>query len=714
MLSPENSEVSSLLALDRLGRYEIRGELGRGTMGVVYRGYDPVIDRPVALKSVLLPPALPQAERERFLSRFMLEAKVAGKLIHPHIVVTYDATVDAASGLAFIAMELVEGESLARLQEVRGKLDWRRAVEIGNELARALDYAHRQGVVHRDVKPANVLLTAAGVAKLADFGIAKVAAAQLTQPGAVVGTPYFMSPEQIQGLEVDGRSDVFSLGAVLYLLVTGRRPFEGSDLAALANQVLYKSPPPASEVVTGIPHSLETVLERAMAKSPGNRYGSAGDLADSLAAVARGDEVRPATVTALGDKTVGPSIPARAPDREARRKPRSLVRRALLLGLVGAAAYLSWSPPARAKLASFLAPTRQVPVSGWERLERLYDRHRAEQEMSSARQARAGALLREGEEAEERGERQRAEALFEESLAISRQAGDGPGEASALLDLGRLRAHWGDPGKARADLASAEAVYRIYGDSSGQARALAEAGNLERDRGEPEKARVLYRKGMLLAERADDKHDKRAEASLHSEMALLALLNGELDDARSSLARARQVAATAGDAELEVSVVLRQAMLAYTEGELREVAPRAAEARRLCEIAGLEQRRARLELLEGWAAQESGDAEAARRHYDLAERQLRAGGDLPGLAAALSNRAALERSQGREAELRSRLSELSELRATLGFREPPLLASGSLGSGDEPTQRLARILSALPLTPLGEQALRRLSRPDPE
>lgn len=234
---------------------------------------------------------------------------------------------------------------------------------------------------------------------------------------------------------------------------------------------------------------------------------------------------------------------------------------------------------------------------------------------------------------------------------------------------------------------------------------MVELGNLERDLGDLAKALALYEKGLLLAERATD---NRVEAGLLSEMALLAMMNGELDVAAERLARARQLAEPAGDAELELSILERLAVLSYTEGALAELAQHVAEARSLCESARLEHRLAGVGLYQGWADLESGDMVAARRRFGEAERQFRSGGDVPGLAAALTSLAAIERSEGRDTEARSRLAELGEIRDRLGFAEPAWEMT-STSSSDERAARLVRILSALPLTPLRERALRRLA-----
>jgi serine/threonine-protein kinase len=276
-----------------LGRYEIAGELGRGSMGIVYRAHDPIIDRPVALKTVVLPDSVSVSEREQFLKRFFQEARAAGKLIHPNIVVTYDAATDEATGTPFIAMELVDGQPLSHHVRSEHRIPWEKALEWCAALAGALDHAHREGVVHRDIKPANILITRSGVPKIADFGIAKLSTADLTQTGIVVGTPYFMSPEQLRGEALDGRSDVFSLGALLYNLLAGRRPFEGTEIASIASQVLHKNPRPLSEVVPDIPSFLDGVVARALMKSRDERYGSGEELAQDLLARKQSSASRP-------------------------------------------------------------------------------------------------------------------------------------------------------------------------------------------------------------------------------------------------------------------------------------------------------------------------------------------------------------------------------------------------------------------------------------
>jgi serine/threonine-protein kinase len=343
---PPSDAGNQSMEIRSLGRYEIAGELGRGSMGVVYRAHDPIIDRPVALKTIILPDSVSVSEREQFLKRFFQEARAAGKLIHPNIVVTYDAATDEATGTPFIAMEFIDGQPLSRHLGSEHRIPWEKAVEWCAAVARALDHAHREGVVHRDIKPANILITRSGVPKIADFGIAKLSTAHLTQTGVVVGTPYFMSPEQLRGEDLDGRSDVFSLGALLYNLLAGERPFEGEEIASIASQVLHKNPRPLSEVVPDVPSFLDGILARALTKSRDERYGSGEELALDLLARKQGSAPRQAFPVADRTQTSAarvdpPASPASArpvspvsKDSLPQRDPTTTVRPPSLVGLV--------------------------------------------------------------------------------------------------------------------------------------------------------------------------------------------------------------------------------------------------------------------------------------------------------------------------------------------------------------------------------------------
>ncbi len=265
----------------RFGRYEIVAEIGRGAVGVVYQARDPQIDRMVALKTILLPGLDPKEEGE-YRQRFLVEAQAAGRLQHPGIVTIFDVGEDPAKHDPYIVLEYVTGQSLNQLLVREKKLPLRTALQLAEEIADALDYAHTQGVVHRDIKPANILITEEGRAKIADFGIAKLNLAQFTLPGRVLGTPAYMAPEQLSGEPADGRSDLFSLGVLLYAMVTGHSAFHGNSATTVCFKVVNREPVPASAFDLGLPPELDAVISRAMAKDPAQRYQSGADLAHDI------------------------------------------------------------------------------------------------------------------------------------------------------------------------------------------------------------------------------------------------------------------------------------------------------------------------------------------------------------------------------------------------------------------------------------------------
>jgi serine/threonine-protein kinase len=270
--------------MERIGRFEILQELGRGAMGAVYQARDPQIGRIVAIK-VILTASLDPQDVAAYRQRFQREAQAAGRMSHPGIVTIYDFAEDEA-GQPYLVMEFVEGTPLDKLLAPgTERLPLSKTLNIAIQVARALDYAHRRGVIHRDVKPANILLTAEGIAKIADFGVAKLAGTQLTQVGQMVGTPAFMSPEQFSGATVDARSDLFSLGAALYWMCTGERPFAGDTLTSISFKVVYAPHIPARQLQRSLPEELDTVLSRALAKNPGDRYASCAELAADLEAI---------------------------------------------------------------------------------------------------------------------------------------------------------------------------------------------------------------------------------------------------------------------------------------------------------------------------------------------------------------------------------------------------------------------------------------------
>ena len=266
------------MAPDRIGRYEISGELGRGGMAVVYRGVDPVIRRATALK-VIRKADLASAEAPQILDRFKREAQAAGSLHHPNIVAIYEYGEDEA--YEWIAMELVDGRSLRDHLIAGWRPDLSTLPAVLEQLLEALDYAHGRGVVHRDVKPGNVLISDMGVAKMSDFGIARIARSHLTQEGEVLGTPFYMAPEQYEAQEIDERTDIYSAGVIAYEVLCGRRPFDGQG-GNLMRQILQDPPAPASTFEPRLPVTIDMVLAKALAKKPANRFRGAREFLDAL------------------------------------------------------------------------------------------------------------------------------------------------------------------------------------------------------------------------------------------------------------------------------------------------------------------------------------------------------------------------------------------------------------------------------------------------
>lgn len=288
----------------QFGRYEILSELGRGAMGVVYKARDPQIDRLVALKTVSLWGQEPDEEKE-FRLRFMNEAQAAGRLHHSGIVSVFDVGEDPENHDPYIVLEHVAGESLSRILSREKKLPLERALKLAEEVADALDYAHAQGVIHRDIKPANILITPDGRAKIADFGIAKLNLAHFTIPGRVLGTPAYMAPEQLSGEAVDGRADLFSLGVILYAIVTGHSPFQGNSATTVCFKVANREPIAASALDMTLPPQLDAVISRAMAKDPNERYQRGVDFADDLRILQQSYKATPTTTSRLRTSKTG-------------------------------------------------------------------------------------------------------------------------------------------------------------------------------------------------------------------------------------------------------------------------------------------------------------------------------------------------------------------------------------------------------------------------
>jgi serine/threonine protein kinase len=275
---------------ERFGRYEILTELGRGAMGVVYKARDPKINRVVAVKTISLA-GQPAEEELEYRERFFREAEAAGRLSHPGIVTIFDVGEEPETRAPYIVMEFVGGQSLDKLLS-RGdhKLPVETALQLTLELAEALDCAHGQGVVHRDLKPANILLTEDGHAKIADFGVAKLNLANHTLAGRALGTPAYMSPEQLNGEDVDGRSDLFSLGVLLYTVLTGYKPFQGNSALTVSFKVVNHDPIPATILDTELPQGLDYIIARSMAKDRAERYQTAMEMVRDIQHLREGRE----------------------------------------------------------------------------------------------------------------------------------------------------------------------------------------------------------------------------------------------------------------------------------------------------------------------------------------------------------------------------------------------------------------------------------------
>ncbi|HET8772533.1 MAG TPA: protein kinase, partial [Thermoanaerobaculia bacterium] len=366
----------------KLGRYEVVRELGKGAMGVVYLAKDPLIGRLVALKTIRAAVHADDDETKEFQQRFIREAQAAGILNHPAIVTVHDIGQDDTSNVSFIAMEYVEGQNLKEVLSQGRALTFEQIADIVAQVAEALDFAHAKGIVHRDVKPANIILVEGVRAKITDFGIAKIAsgAANLTTTGQFLGTPNYMAPEQVKGAPVDGRTDIFALGICLYECLTRRKPFGGDSLTSISYKIVHEPFPPLHDINPQIPELFEDVVAHCLAKDPAKRYQRARDLAVALRAVARGDRpTRPEPM--LADETMvtrerpQPTVEVPFPEAlDATPVPAGTVAVAApIVAAAGAAAAAAPTvekpkppkPPAKQKLHTTLTSVRSSPL--WRR-----------------------------------------------------------------------------------------------------------------------------------------------------------------------------------------------------------------------------------------------------------------------------------------------------------------------------------------------------------
>jgi tRNA A-37 threonylcarbamoyl transferase component Bud32/tetratricopeptide (TPR) repeat protein len=266
--------------MERIGKYKITGELGRGAMGIVYKGEDPLIGRTVAIKTIRMEAFHKPHEQAEATQRFIREAQSAGNLSHSNIVTIYD--VGQSEGTTYIAMEYIEGKSLDMLIAMKKEHTLDDIITLISQIASALDYAHEKGVVHRDIKPGNILIDNSGRPHIVDFGIARISSSTLTQTGTTLGTPNYMSPEQVAGRKVDHRADIFALGAILYELLTFEKPFSGDSFTTIIYKIMNEDPPPLRTFNARMPEDLDLIIRKALAKKAEDRYQTCKDLISDL------------------------------------------------------------------------------------------------------------------------------------------------------------------------------------------------------------------------------------------------------------------------------------------------------------------------------------------------------------------------------------------------------------------------------------------------
>jgi hypothetical protein len=296
---------------ESIGRYTVVGTLGQGGMGKVYLADDPIIGRQVAIKVITVGPDLSEEEARQYGERFLREAQAAGALHHPNIVAVHDVGQDPATGSPYIVMEHVSGWDLKKVIRARAPLSPVEATRIVVRIARALDFAHGQGIVHRDIKPANVLFSESGEVKITDFGVARLPGSDLTRSDQFVGSPGFMSPEQLKGTPADGRSDLFALGVILYQLLTGRAPFGGENVSEVLYKISTQPADPPSEANPDVPADFDPIIEKVLSKDPDSRYQSATEMIAALEAICGETDPEPMEpIPAMGEAETAPAAAA--------------------------------------------------------------------------------------------------------------------------------------------------------------------------------------------------------------------------------------------------------------------------------------------------------------------------------------------------------------------------------------------------------------------
>jgi len=678
--------------LGKLGRYKLVEEIGRGSMGVVYRGFDPVIDRSVAIKTVLVPQTLSKTDRQSFLKRFAQEAKIAGNLNHPNIVVTYDAATDEKTGTPFIAMELVVGESLMARIEREGRLSWRQAVDLLAPIADALDHAHGKGVVHRDVKPANVLLNEEGMPKITDFGIAKPSHGNLTKKRVIMGTPNYLSPEQLRGEELDGRSDQFCLGGVLYTMLTGVPPFVADELAATFHQVVAQAPRPLTELAPDVPQGIAGVLERAMAKSSKERFPSCGAFAQALktlqAQLTNAEESGAARRAALASR---------------KRRRRRWLAAAVMVLVLGAGGYTVLVGPHEAgrqvrRLAS-AALTAIRDAGAWcgDWLAGLSDElseRRQEQQRQDELAAQAAVHLAAGTAAASKGQWSSALRDIDLAATTAHQAGDGIGEGMAVLARARVLASQGAWQRAEAEVSAATAIFDIYASDAGRLDALLCRAEIACAGGRLEQTQELAAAALEQAQTLK-LPERQWEAGLLQARSLV--LQGRFTEAAQRL---RQLEARA-EGKQRAAIEL---WLGMTDAALGQPEAAAAVWQRTVDQTPptvTDEMTAEQLLLLGRTALEHGELALARERLSAARHWYEEQEHLPGLGAALENLRLLEERLGNPEQAARLTAQIAEIGSMLGLppapRKAATAARGAASRAPE-CRRLLALLEARPLT----------------
>ncbi len=694
------------MKITSLGRYEIRDELGRGTMGVVYRAWDPTIDRLLAVKTISVSDSMLEADRKAYLERFALEARIAGKLNHPNIVITYDAVTDPETGIPFIAMELVDGKSLSALLMEKGRLPWQEALEIVIPLANALDHAHQKGIVHRDIKPMNILIASDGTPKITDFGIAKLETGNLTRKGVILGTPHFMSPEQLRGGVVDGRSDLFCLAAVLYTILVDQPPFRGATVPEIFHEVVSKAPEPLCDTAPDIPVAIDAFLACAMAKSPDERYPTGAAFVEDLLAIKQGrplssaltlvvEKPSPGRLPSASNEEVGAHEMIVVPAKP-RRNYRPLVLLAIMLAFLFYFAAAGEERP-REKLQQMIETIGICTQGVHHRVDDLrqdFRRRREERMNRAALRSQAHTALVDGKALKVRGQWAPAQSKLDKSLSLFKQTEDGKGEASALLARGRLHNHRGIWLKALADLQAAASIFRVYEEPAGEARALASIANLDRDQGRFDKANELYNQASAVAGQLED---RSSWSEVRIEKALNDLLQGHCLASLESIEAIRGVTPSAAHDRLSVKTLLLQGMAFFVQEQSFRAFSCWEDARHICETLSNRELLAEVDLMEGRAALEAELLAESRTLLEAAEQSFREADHLPGLAAALENLAELATRVDKAIENRSLSDEVADIRRQLELPEIQGIEEGD-DVVDPSSRRLLSLLRAMPCT----------------